>query len=595
MKLPMKLRTRLFLSISALISVALVGLLFGVISVMQMTSSQQGLIQRGFSTVEVGQQLRQALGEQLTSVIGDEPNPTALRNGQQRFRQVLDEALRRPLSDTARGELQEIERLYQRLEGVLAKAGAAPTKMGANDDFTAAFTALRERMVASQNVAFANISTAAQHARERSILIAALLGLIGIAVLLIGFVTAHGIARRFGAPIDLLARAADQIGQGNYQVTLPVSSVAELAVLSRRFGLMAEALSRHHSSNIHQLLSSEGRLQAVLDSIDDGLVILDPLGRIEHANPVAVRQLFWQNDPHGQPIARLLDDSGVHEAVKRVLSGELLEQAPADLQIDSAGETRLVAWSLTPIQPSEGLKLGAVMVLRDVTEQRIFERVRSEFVLRASHELRTPVTGMHMAFSLLRERQQVVEGSREQDLMRTVAEEMQRLVRLIDDLLDFSRYQNGMHQLQRALCPLDELLQQARQRFSEAAEHRQISLQVDVQEPLPPIQLDRTQIERVLDNLISNALRHSDEGGAVQLQARRHGERVILSVRDQGEGIHFSQQARIFEPFVQVGRRKGGVGLGLALSQEIVQLHGGRLNVHSRPGQGTNFYISLPL
>lgn len=408
MKLPMKLRTRLFLSISALISVALLGLLLGLISVMQMTSSQQGLIQRGFAMVEVGQKLRHALGDQLTSVISDEPAPEALRRGQEQFRQVLDEALRLPLSEQARQELLEIQQRYLALEEVLARAGPAPTEMGANDDFTNAFTALRDRMLASQNLAFQNISDATEHARERSILIASLLGLIGIAVLLIGFVTASSIARRFGAPIDVLARAADQIGKGNYQVTLPVSSVSELAVLSRRIGLMAEALGRHHSSNVHQLQSSEGRLQVVLDSIGDGLVILDAHGRVEHANPVAVRQLGWQDVPHGQPIARLLVDSGVHEAVRQVLAGETLEQAPADLQIDNHGETCLVAWTLTPIQSSEGLKVGAVMVLRDVTEQRLFERVRSEFVLRASHELRTPVTGMHMAFGLFRDRKSVV-------------------------------------------------------------------------------------------------------------------------------------------------------------------------------------------
>lgn len=591
----MKLRTRLFLSISALVSVALLGLLFGLVSVMQVTHNQQDLIQRGFTTVDIIQQLRQALGEQLSSVINDDPAPAALRSSQEKFRQVLDDALRLPLAAPASDQLREIEQLYQALEATLARAGPAPTRMGTNDEFNAAFKTLRERMLAIQNQAFQNISGAAQRARERSVMIASLLGLVGFAVLLIGFISANGIARRFGTPIDLLARAADQIGEGNYQVTLPISSVTELAVLSHRFGLMADALSRHQSSNTHQLRSSEGRLQAVLDSIGDGLVILDAHGRIEHANPVALRQLSWQDTPYGQPIARLLVDSGVHEAVRRVLAGELAEQVPADLQIVTAGETCLVAWTLTPIQSAEGFRLGAVMVLRDVTEQRLFERARSEFVLRASHELRTPVTGMHMAFSLLRERLEVIEGSREQDLMRTVEEEMQRLVRLIDDLLDFTRYQNGLHKLQRAPCALDELLQRASQRFDELAGQRQIALRCEVQGELLKINIDRAQIERVLDNLISNALRHSEDGGEVQLQARRHGERVILSVLNQGEGIPFGQQARIFEPFVQVGRRKGGVGLGLALSKEIVQLHGGRLNVHSRPGQGAHFYISLPL
>ncbi|MCY1284980.1 Alginate biosynthesis sensor protein KinB [compost metagenome] len=216
-------------------------------------------------------------------------------------------------------------------------------------------------------------------------------------------------------------------------------------------------------------------------------------------------------------------------------------------------------------------------------------------MLRASHELRTPVTGMRMAFGLLRERQRFAAGSREEELAGTVEEEMQRLVRLIENLLNFSRYQNGLQPLERTPCDVLELLEQARQRFAEAAERRGIRLQVEAQHPLPRLSLDGVLIERVLDNLIGNALRHSEDGGEVQLQARRHGEQVILSVQDHGEGIPFSQQARIFEPFVQVGRRKGGVGLGLALSKEIVQLHGGRLNVYSRPGQGAQFYLSLPV
>ena len=115
-----------------------------------------------------------------------------------------------------------------------------------------------------------------------------------------------------------------------------------------------------------------------------------------------------------------------------------------------------------------------------------------------------------------------------------------------------------------------------------------------VDDRLPLLLIDPLQIERVLDNLIGNALRHSHPGGTVHLRARKQDERVELSVTDNGEGILFRQQARIFEPFVQVSRKKGGAGLGLALCKEIVQLHGGYIGVKSRVGQGTQFYILLP-
>ena len=598
MKLSMKLRTRLFLSISALITVALLGLLVGLFSVTQMARSQSDLIQRGFDAVQIGQKLRQHLGDELIVLIDKEPDPQRLEAIRQSFRATFEEGINANLgADYIRG-MEQAAAFYDEMEKAANNGtppGEAPHNLGPYKPFTEAFQRLRDHLLDQQDQVVQWVVAAERKASERSQLIAGLLVLIGLAVLAIGVLTAHGIARRFGAPIDMLARAADQIGQGRYDVVLPVSPVLELAVLSRRFGLMTEALREYHSSNLNQLLSSEGRLKAVLDSIDDGLIILDAEGNIEHANPVALRQLSQQADIQGQPIGPLLPDHAVDEALRQVLAGEPLQEPPADLQIERDGETRVLAWALTPVQVREGGSQGAVMVLRDVTKQRAFDRVRSEFILRASHELRTPITGMHMAFSLLRERLSLPAGGREQELMRTVDEEMHRLVQLIDDLLNFSRYQNGVQTLQRRPCDLGEMIQQLSQRFTERAAEREVTVVCEAHDPLPQLELDPAQLQRLLDNLTDNALRYSNPGDTIRLQARRHGEQVIVSVQDEGEGIPFEHQARIFEPFVQVGRRKGGVGLGLALAREIVQLHGGQLRVHSRPGEGANFYFSLPI
>lgn len=445
MKLSMKLRTRLFLSISALITVALLGLLLGLFSVTQMSHSQSDLIQRGFDAVRIGQKLRQHLGDELMVLIDQQPDAQRLEAIRQSFRAAFDEGFQANLGQEYVSALEQASALYDEMERTASEgtpAGQTPHNLANYKPFTDAFQHLRNHLLEQQDQVVAWVIAAERKAAERSRLIAGLLVLTGLAVLAIGVLTAHGIARRFGAPIDMLARAADQIGQGKYDVVLPVSPVVELAVLSRRFGLMTEALREYHSSNLKQLLSSEGRLKAVLDSIDDGLVILDAQGRIEHANPVALRQLSWHADMQGKPIGPLLPDHAVDEALRQVLAGELLGEPPADLQIERDGETRLLAWALTPVQVNEGGSVGAVMVLRDVTKQRAFERVRSEFILRASHELRTPITGMHMAFSLLRERLSLPPTGRERELMRTVDEEMHRLVQLIDDLLNFSRYQN---------------------------------------------------------------------------------------------------------------------------------------------------------
>jgi len=594
MKLAMNLRTRLFLSISALITVALLGLLLGLVSVMQMAGSQEALVRNNFATLDIGLKLRQTLGDQLIIMLSDKPDPAAFDASRQQYFQLLEQGIAQEPADVGSDYgFRKAKADYLGFIKAYEEAADTTRVLSGNDELTARFNALRSGLIAEHKRSLDNINDIERRGRERALLIAGLLGLVGLAVLIIGFVTAHAIARRFGEPIEALAQAADNIGQGNFDVTLPVSSAVELNQLTRRFGIMAEALREHQATNVDELMAGQQRLQAVLDSIDDGLLMIDRQGCLEHLNPVAQRQLGWDNDRVGQALGVALQRPELDEQLQMVLRGGTLERAPEDLSIEVDGEIRLLTFSLTPVIHTQGHILGAVMVLHDVTEQRAFERVRSEFVLRASHELRTPVTGMHMAFGLFRERAHFAPDSREADLLDTVNEEMQRLMQLINDLLNFSRYQNGLQKLTLAPCCIEDLLEQAQIRFNGAAQEKGIELLVEVQGPLPRLQADQPQLDRVLDNLIDNALRHTSAGGLIRLQARRHGERVIISVEDNGEGIAYGQQGRIFEPFVQVGRKKGGAGLGLALCKEIVQLHGGRMGVYSRPGQGTQFYMAL--
>lgn len=591
----MKLRSQLLLGSSALIALALLGLLLGLLGVLQLAYTQSQLTTRNLSIVEASLGMHQEMGTQVTLMLADRLDHPALKASARRFREWLDKAGESAADAADRQALGEIERVYGRFDQLLQNPMTVRRSLLESDDFGRALEALRNRINAAQQRYITAVEQSEAESRRRARLIGGLLGLVGLAVLLIGFLTASTIAQRFGAPIEALARAAAQIGRGDYQVKLPRSPVAELAALSRSFGLMANALGQLKATNLEALVASQRRLQAVFDSIDDGLLICDRQGRVEHLSPVARRQLAWGDERLGQTLGEALQRPELDEQLRLVLHGGSLEQAPDDLVVEVGGETRLLSYYLTPVSHSEGHILGAVMVLHEVTEQRAFEQVRNEFVLRASHELRTPMTSMHMAFGLLRERLQFPDESREADLLRTLGEEMQRLVRLIDDLLNFSRYQSGQQKLELAPCDLKELLRRVQERFAAQAASRAIALECELQTPLPHLNLDHLQIERVLDNLLGNALRHTPGGGQIRLQARRQGQRVILSVEDNGEGIPYGQQARIFEPFVQVGSHKEGAGLGLALCREIVQLHGGHIGVYSRPGQGSTFYLTLPV
>ncbi|BBH43613.1 KinB sensor domain-containing domain [Pseudomonas sp. KU43P] len=592
MRWQMKLRTRLFLSISALVTVALLGLMLGLVSVLQMATVQQQSVHETTQALETGLKLRQNLGEQLTLILDQDTAPESLQALQQSFQSLLHHGLEQGGERTG---FSKASSNYQAFLQAYHDSPAPARSMGVDQPLGAAFNQVRIDLIDSHKQALDQITRSEEVTRDRAMLVSGVLALMGLVVLVLGFITAHNIARRFGQPIEALAKAADQLGQGNFDVTLPVTQAIELNQLTRRFGLMADALRKHQATNVDELLAGQQRLQAVLDSIDDGLLIIDRQGCLEHLNPVAQRQLGWSDSRVGTGLAEALQRPELEQQLRQVLRGGSLDRPPDDLSIDVDEESRLLTYSLTPVSHPQGPILGAVMVLHDVTEQRAFERVRSEFVLRASHELRTPVTGMHMAFGLLRERIKFPPEARESDLLDTIGEEMQRLTQLINDLLNFSRYQSGLQKLDLAPCAIDELLERAQSRFSEPAAAKQIELFKELDLPLPRIQADIAQLDRVLDNLLHNAIRHTASGGCIRLHARRHAERVIISVEDNGEGIAYGQQGRIFEPFVQVGRKKGGAGLGLALCKEIVQLHGGRMGVFSRPGQGTQFYMALPV
>lgn len=591
----MKLRSRLFLSISGILVVALLGLILGLYSVLHLTQTQNDAMTRDLRIIEASQGLGHELSKQVTLLLAENLDRVALREAGDTFQRWLASAAASAMDQGDREAVAAIQRDYVIFKHILERPFTVRSELLQNDEFSAAIMAMRNRISSVQASYVQDVERATGKTQERATLIGTLLGLVVVAVLFIGLITANSIAQRVGRPIEALARAADRIGRGDFRVMLPISRIAELRILSRRFGLMADSLQEFKNSDLAALQAGQKRLQAVLDSMDGGLLICNCDGVLEQINPVARRQLGCNDEHLGQRLGELLDYPELDGQLSRVLQGETREEGEQDLQVVAGGETRVLSYSLSSVSNDEGQVLCAVMVLRDVTDQRAFERVRSEFVLRASHELRTPVAGMHMAFALLRERLKLPEDGREADLAQTVDQEMRRLVWLINDLLNFSRYQSGLQKIEREACDVEAMLLQSHHRFANQALDQGVDLLVELRGDLPMVELDQLKISRVLDNLIGNALRHTERGGRVTLEARRKADRLVIHVEDNGEGIPYSQQTRVFEAFAQVGSKPGGVGLGLALCKEIVLLHGGSIGMDSIPGQGARFTTSLPL
>lgn len=210
---------------------------------------------------------------------------------------------------------------------------------------------------------------------------------------------------------------------------------------------MADALRRLRAMDLERVVNEQRQSEAVLQSIDDGLVIFGQDACVQRLNPVAARQLGVTAEACvGRALGELLNHPTLDVDLHRCLRGE--GSAGRELSVDTNGSQRYLAISIVPISSDRHRRQGAVMVIRDITEHKAFEQLRTEFVLGASHELRTPVTSLRMGLGMLTEKRLFTEGSREQELLATVNEELERLMRLVNDLFDLSRLQAGRQALE---------------------------------------------------------------------------------------------------------------------------------------------------
>lgn len=233
-------------------------------------------------------------------------------------------------------------------------------------------------------------------------------------------------------------------------------------------------------------------------------------------------------------------------------------------------------------------------LLEDVRHLHELNRLKSEFVAEASHELRTPLTSLQLGLNLLAEQADTL-TARQREIVDLCRDDGERLARIARDLLDLSRLESGQRAPRRSAVAVEALVRGAVDPLRRQADARGVALVSDVPAGVAEIDVDRAQIERVLTNLVSNAVRATGAGGRVTVSARQTESATLLQVADTGVGIPAEHLPRLFEPFVQIpGGARGGAGLGLAIVRRIVEAHGGSVAVRSTPGAGSSFTVTLP-
>jgi PAS domain S-box-containing protein len=372
--------------------------------------------------------------------------------------------------------------------------------------------------------------------------------------------------------------------------------------LSLIFGAFAAILLTRRYLSVRQNLLSQAeaeayRQRAVFDAAMDGIVVLDAQGRIERANPAAQR--IFQRPLSGQDLTGLLD-AVARDQIRAILqerSGESIDAVRREataLRPDQS--TFPVEISIAGI--SDGSSGGMLVFVRDISERREIDRMKDEFVSTVSHELRTPLTSIAGSLGLIVGGAAGVLPDKAARLVSIAQSNSQRLVRLINDVLDIEKLESGKLPFDFQAVDLGDVAIRAIESVRGYADQLGVDLTLEVARAAP-VRGDMDRLVQVATNLLSNAAKYSPKGGAVRVRVSREGEHVRLSVSDSGPGVPQAFRDRIFSRFAQAdasdARGKSGTGLGLYIAKEIAERHGGRLWFDNPPEGGAVFCMDLPL
>ena len=402
-------------------------------------------------------------------------------------------------------------------------------------------------------------------------------------------------------PLSQIMEATREIAAGNYNVQVSPNSTDELGRLAGEFNSMVAKLKAYHDLNVGKIVAEKRKSEAIIQSIDDGIVVVDAEFKVTDMNPSAARLLDMERERAlDRHFLEVVKNEKLFNYIRESVetgSPPKIDEGKDVFTLQTDAKRRHYLFSITPVKTEAGSMMGVVMVMRDVTTLKELDRLKSEFVMTASHELRTPLTSMGMSIDLLRENAVAKLNDKEQQLLSAAHEELERIKALVNDLLDLSKIEAGKIDMEFDRVAVQLLFEKAVSALLTQADDKKVALSISLPTALPEIKADANKITWVLTNLIANALRYTSSGGRIQLFAEHFGPQVHLSVSDDGAGIPYEYQSKIFDKFVQVekDRTVHGTGLGLAICKEIVRAHGGTIWVDSLPGEGSTFTFTLPV
>jgi NtrC-family two-component system sensor histidine kinase KinB len=407
---------------------------------------------------------------------------------------------------------------------------------------------------------------------------------------LIGLTFIYNFPSLIAAPIASLMEGIKAISQKNYSQRIHLTRKDEFGDLANAFNTMAEELDKYEHSNLSKILFEKHRAETVINSLKDASIGIDNKGLILFANQQALQLL---NLKEADIVGKTQDFVKDRNDLFRFLINEQ-DSVPFKIVVD--GKENYFTRELVEINQQQE-KIGSVIILKNITPFKELDMAKTNFIATISHELKTPLASSDFSLKLLEDERVGQLTPEQKELVQSLKNDNQRLLRILSELLDMSQAESGKIRLSIQTISPDDILSMATASVENAAKEKNITIKKEISKDLPPIKADIEKAGWVLNNFLTNAIKYSPENGSIIIKAALKDNFVEIGIRDSGIGIDDVFQLKIFDRYFKVPgtKEKKGSGLGLTISKDFVEAMDGKIGVESNLGKGSYFFFQLPV
>ncbi len=396
-------------------------------------------------------------------------------------------------------------------------------------------------------------------------------------------------------PFRKLLSMITEIGRGNFSIRIPEQKNKRLRRLVKLINYMAEEMDHMQQINVSNIIYEKNKTETILRNVAEGVLVTDPGGHILKVNALAEKWFgLSEAGVVHKPIQECIRNHDLNSMLKDIRDGRPQASVEFKSRADDTGEEKTFEAHAVRVYSQDHKPIGVVTVVRDISKERMADRMKTELMSMVAHELKSPLSSIYDFSGLLLE--SGLPNPKAREYAQVIQVESRRLTDFVNKFLDLSKLESGKTAVKMVPFDLREAAQQVAETFRPALEHKEIQLVLEIPETLPMAFGDQSLISQVLTNLIGNAIKYSKRRSKIGVEAGCDGKQIILHVIDNGYGIPKEALPHLFDKFYRVPDMEGemeGTGLGLALVREIVERHGGHVRVKSKPGVGSVFSFTL--